>query len=368
MPFQALKYFDKMASEHCASFYYRGPFLERFTKTFLDISQGTGSNTSQDNSLGKKMSFVIVECFQNILKHAENREKIGHLLKDEGMFSFKNVDGNFVLNSINVINNPEVDKIISLVEKVNSLTDIDLKQYYLENLKNNTLSDRGGAGLGLIEMARKSGQKILYRIDDLNNNYSYFHQQITLQKNGEPGDHSIQLENSGDSYKMMTIDDVVLMCKGEFNQRSILPLLELAEHNARDKSMDQRKTLRAAHVTVEMLQNISKHAKKAHNIESQYGIFMLGQKNNKLILTAGNIVNISEKMLLEEKLDYLLSLDEYELKELHKSTLRATLHFENKSNAGLGLIEVAQASGNSMQYEFIPSSRENYLFAIQVSI
>jgi hypothetical protein len=73
-------------------------------------------------------------------------------------------------------------------------------------------------------------------------------------------------------------------------------------------------------------------------------------------------------MLLEEKLDYLLSLDEYELKELHKSTLRATLRFENKSNAGLGLIEVAQASGNSMQYEFIPYSRENYLFAIQVSI
>lgn len=368
MSFDTLKYFDRKAADNRASFYYRGPFLEKFTNTFLDISQGNGSNQGSESGLGKKMSFVIVECFQNILKHAENREKISHLLEDEGMFSFKNIDGTFVLNSINVINNPDVARVRTLVEKVNSLNEEDLKQYYLENLRNNTISERGGAGLGLIEMARKSGQKILYKIDNLNAEFSHFHQQITIHKNGNSADHSTQLSHSGELYQMMTRDDVVLMYKGEFNQRSILPLLELAEHNAREKSMDQRKTLRAAHVTVEILQNISKHSKKDESGVEQYGIFMLAKRADRLVLTAGNLVNISEKILLEEKLDYLVSLDEEELKELHKSTLRATLRFENKTNSGLGLIEVAQASGNSLQYDFMPYSRENFLFAIQVSI
>jgi anti-sigma regulatory factor (Ser/Thr protein kinase) len=368
MPFTILKYFDKKASGHKASFYYRGPFLEKFTHTFIDISQGTGNHVQTDSGLGKKMSFVIVECFQNILKHAENRESIGHLMEDEGMFSFKNIDGSFVLNSINVVNNPEAVKIENLVSKVNSLNEEDLKLYYLENLKNNPISERGGAGLGLIELARKSKQKIHYKIEDLNNGYSHFHQQITLKKSDQQKDHSHHLEHSGELYKMMIADDIVLMYKGEFTQRSILPLLELAEYNARDKSMDQRKTLRAAHVTVEMLQNISKHGKKQTDSEINQGIFMLGKKEDKLILTAGNIVNISEKILLEEKLDFLVSLDEYELKELHKSTLRASIRFENKHNSGLGLIEVAQASGNSILYDFIPYSPENYLFAIQVAI
>jgi anti-sigma regulatory factor (Ser/Thr protein kinase) len=368
MPFKTLKYFDNKASGQKASFYYRGPFLEKFTNTFLDISQGTGNQVQTDSGLGKKMSFVIVECFQNILKHAENRESIGHLMEDEGMFSFKNIEGAFVLNSINVVNNPEAEKIETLVSRVNSLNEEDLKQYYLENLKNNTISERGGAGLGLIELARKSKQKIHYKIEDLSNGYSHFHQQITLKKSDQQTDHSNQLEHSGELYKMMITDDIVLMYKGEFTQRSILPLLELAEYNARDKSMDQRKTLRAAHVTVEMLQNISKHGKKQIEGDINQGIFMLGKKDNKLILTAGNIVNISEKIVLEEKLDFLVTLDEYELKELHKSTLRATLRFENKHNSGLGLIEVAQASGNSLMYDFIPYSPENYLFAIQVAI
>jgi hypothetical protein len=368
MPFNTLKYFDRKAADNRASFYYRGPFLEKFTNTFLDISQENSSAQPGDAGLGKKMSFVIVECFQNILKHAENRERISHLLEDEGMFSFKNIEGTFVLNSINVINNPEIAKIKSLVEKVNSLNEEDLKQYYLENLRNNTISDRGGAGLGLIEMARKSGQKILYQIDNLDEDFSHFHQQITLHRNGIVADHSHHLSHSGELYKMMTQDDVVLMYKGEFNQRSIMPLLELAEHNARDKSMDQRKTLRAAHVAVEMLQNISKHSKKDDSNDLQYGIFVLGKKNDQIVLTTGNLVNISEKIILEEKLDYLISLNEYELKELHKSTLKATIRFENKTNSGLGLIEVAQASGNSLQYDFIPYSRENFLFAIQVSI
>lgn len=368
MTFNTLKYFDHIATDQSAAFYYRGPFLEKFTSTFLNISQGSESSLAQVSSIGKKMSFVIVECFQNILRHAENKEKIGHLIEDVGMFSFKNIDGTFVINSINVINNPEVEKVKILFEKVNSLNKEDLKQYYLENLQKNSIGERGGAGLGLIEMARKSGQKILYQIEELDNNYSHFHQQITLRKNGLITLDDKQLEYSGKLYKKMIQDDIVLIYKGEFTQCSILPLLELAEHNVKVKTMDQRKTLRAAHVTIEMLQNISKHGKKSTGSEVHYGLFLLSKSNGNFALTCANSVNIKEKALLEEKLEYLTSLDDFELNELHRSTLRATLRFENKLNSGLGLIEIAKASKNSLNYEFIPYSRDQFLFAFQVSL
>lgn len=368
MSVSTLKYFYEKASGHNPSFYYRGPFLEKFTNTLLEISSGAANRDRQDGNVSKKMSFMIVECFQNILKHAENKENIRHILEDEGLFSFKDINGTFVINSINVIQNHEITKVESLVTKVNSLNEADLKQYYLDNLRNNTISDRGGAGLGLIEMARKSGEKILHKIENIDDNYSYFHQQVTMHNGGNLTDHKIQLEESGSLYRRMIDEEMVLMYKGDFNQKSILPLLELAEYNVREKSSSQRRTMRAAHVTVEVLQNISKHSGKDGNKDDRFGMFMLGKRADELVIIAGNVVSMEEKLVLENKLDYLISLDHQELKELHKTTLLATLKFENKTNSGLGLIEVAQASSRSLEYHFLPYADQQFLFVLQVII
>ena len=81
-----------------------------------------------------------------------------------------------------------------------------------------------------------------------------------------------------------------------------------------------------------------------------------------------NPVSLSNKVCLEEKLDYLCSLNTEDLKELHKTALRATLKFESKTRSGLGLIEVARLSESRIQYGFEPIDSENYFFVIRASI
>ncbi len=312
---------------------------------------------------------MLVECFQNILKHAEGVNQFVSERQDEGMFSFKSMPGVFIINSINFIHNHEIQRLENLVTQVNSLNDVDLKEFYLNSLKNNTMSDKGGAGLGLIEMARKSGQKILHHIDPVDDNYSLFHQQITISKMFDVvADHAIQLQDSRAFYKKMTEENLLLLYKGDFSQKSILPLLEFAEYSVRDKELGYKRSIRASHVTVEVLQNISKHAKSTEDPDARFGIFMLGKSKSEMTIFAGNIVTISEKILLEEKLDYLSSLDASELKELHRNTLKSTLRFENKSNSGLGLIEVAQACTDRLIYRFLPFQKDQYLFVLQASI
>ncbi|MBX7052297.1 MAG: SiaB family protein kinase [Flavobacteriales bacterium] len=368
MHFNTLRYFYDKASGQNPSFYYRGPFLERFTPSILDMSQASPGMEVQQN-MGKKISYMLVECFQNVIKHAEVLPEDETSISPEGMFSFKSLNGAFVINSINLVNNKDVDRLVGLVENVNSMNESDLKQYYLEKLRNNEINDKGGAGLGLIEMARKSGQKILHETEKLNDQYSLFHQQITLRRNGGDGvDYQGMLHESGEFYKRMTAENMVLFYKGDFNQKSIMPLLEMAEHKLHDKTAGQKRTLRAAHVTVEVLQNISKHARATDADSQRFGVFMMGKIDGALSILAGNIVPVSEKIFLEEKLDYLISLDHDELKELHRSTLRASVRFENKTNSGLGLIEVAQASSESLRYQFYPHGEDQYLFALQVII
>jgi hypothetical protein len=368
MRLDTLKYFYEKAAGQNPSFYYRGPLLEKFTNTILEVSNGSSAKSGLEG-IGKKVSYMLVECFQNVLKHGETKENTEHQLSDSGLFSFKNTPGAFIINSINLIQNQDIPRLSGLVEQINAMSEADLKQFYLENLKNNNLSEKGGAGLGLIEMARKSGQKILHRMDDINGNISFFNQQITIRRpQSEDLPYEVHLEDSADFYKRMTDENLLLMYKGDFSQKSILPLLELAEHNIRDKSIDGRRTLRAAHVTVEVLQNISKHSKIVKESDSRFGIFLLGNDKNGLSILAGNVVSEQEKQMLSDKLDYLLSLDEDELRELHRNTLVATLRFESKSNSGLGLIEVAQATNHSLKYKFFPHGDNQYLFVLQATI
>jgi hypothetical protein len=57
----------------------------------------------------------------------------------------------------------------------------DLKNYQHEVLSASGFSEKGGAGLGLIEMVRKSGNKLSYGFENINekNSYFYFQTKIT---------------------------------------------------------------------------------------------------------------------------------------------------------------------------------------------
>ena len=50
----------------------------------------------------------------------------------------------------------------------------ELREYYVNTLSNESFSDKGGGGLGMIDIARKSGQKFEYSFTPINNIYSFF--------------------------------------------------------------------------------------------------------------------------------------------------------------------------------------------------
>jgi len=61
------------------------------------------------------------------------------------------------------------------IETINDFEDpAALKQYYMEHLENNQLSEKGGAGLGFITIAMKSGNKLKVSFEKIDENYSLF--------------------------------------------------------------------------------------------------------------------------------------------------------------------------------------------------
>ena len=348
------------------AFSYRGPFIDRFTHTILDIYEGTSSAQKSLPTVNRKVSFLLVECFQNILRHGETVAGSTPDYRDDGLFSFRIAGDEFIINSINLVNSDEVEVLRGLMEEVNSHDPARLKEMYMRQLSENELSAKGGAGLGLIELARKSGREVLYRFDEAPGNRVYFHQQVTFCADKDKKDVTDRIAQTRALYEQMAKEHTLLCYKGDFSQKAILPILEMVEHNLASGNGYNVQGRKTGHVLIEILQNISKHGGQQN--ERSEGIFTIGLQDDRILLQAGNIVTDSEKEFLNEKLLYLRELTKDELKELHRTALRASLKFESKHKSGLGLIEVAQASAEPLVFEFRSLKASQHLFALQVSI
>ena len=123
----------------------------------------------------KKLFHILVESLQNVFHHHEEIDiemRTGFVIKCEGDV-YTIVTGNHVMNS-------DVDELKKKLEKVNSLSPAELRTHYQQTLASTELSQKGGAGLGIIEMARKSGNKLKYEITRVNDEYSFFTLQVTI--------------------------------------------------------------------------------------------------------------------------------------------------------------------------------------------
>jgi len=61
-----------------------------------------------------------------------------------------------------------------MLERVNNLSKEELNQLYKQKIKEGRLSEKGGAGLGFIDIARKTGQKLVYSFLKIDEEKSFF--------------------------------------------------------------------------------------------------------------------------------------------------------------------------------------------------
>ncbi len=71
------------------------------------------------------------------------------------------------------------------LEHINTLDKEGLKGYYKELIKSSEISDKGGAGLGFVDIARKSGQKLEFDFEKVNEEYSFFSFKTKISKETE---------------------------------------------------------------------------------------------------------------------------------------------------------------------------------------
>ena len=137
--------------------------------------------TGLRNEIRKAFS-VFVELAQNIMNYSCEREFIDGKEVGVGIIIFKEENDNYKIVSGNKIANNELNKLIEKIDKINLADTIELKRLYKEQRKKPRTETMKSAGLGLIEIARKSNEKIEYTISEIDNESSFFEMNVSIIK------------------------------------------------------------------------------------------------------------------------------------------------------------------------------------------
>ena len=120
----------------------------------------------------------MVECLQNIVKHADHNNA-----DNSAVFLIGRSEDAYVIISGNPIVQTEVDGLRGRLEDINGLDKDGLKQLYKDIIRNTQISDKGGAGLGFVDMARKSGQPLDFEFVELENGAAFFCLKCSIPRN-----------------------------------------------------------------------------------------------------------------------------------------------------------------------------------------
>ena len=341
---------------------YDGDIVDEVTDKIIDLSEFNYESQNNYKKTRKKVSFLLAECFQNIVRHGENFLQPHSNKVDFGFFLTRHINDTYFITSANLIKTDKVAGLKSQLNKVNSLDKESLKALYLKMLENQSFSEKGGAGLGLIEIARKSGQKIEYVIDDFKDDYSVFYNQIMLKDEKQMAENSAyRIVEAMELHRKMMDNDIIMVQKGDFSKNFINPVLNILDKNIKEFKKQSNPRKKAYHVLVELIQNMSRSALILN--DKKEGVFLIKRKNNNLLISAGNLIEYQNVESLEKQLTMINGLSKKDIKAQYLKVLNG----EN-TKIRIELLEIAKHANEPIQFNFNNFTKGQTFFALSVVV
>jgi hypothetical protein len=346
------KLFKAMQKDNL-NYIYRGLFTANITDNILALAETNLVKKEDPRALKRKVYNVMVEGLQNITKHQADIDE--SVENNNGVFVLKKENLKYFITTGNLIENENIPSLTAQIEQVNRLGEDQLKAYHRQVLVDGKISSNGGAGLGLIDMARKSGNKLLYAFEKVDDNYSYFylHTEIPTTSSGttisSPGNKGT-LKYITALHQMLNEENVLIIFNSYFNQESLMNLLSIIEKQMVESVSLKKKIY---HTMVEMFQNIIQHGDDYKQTpEGKAGLFYISETQNEFLLNTGNYINNTKIPVLTDKLEHVNSLDENKLEEFYNHRL-FDFEIDTNKEAGLGIIDIRMKTDSKLEYSFL---------------
>lgn len=149
-------------------FEHRGSVDHTVVHRLLATAESACMADQEPVSLRKRLFNVLVEGLENVLHHGHGP------FRDSTFATLLVGPQGYRMMMGNVLPHAQAQGLVERVLSLNGMDDGTLKQEYLRTMVNDARSDKGGAGLGLLTMARKSMRPILARARRIHDEASLF--------------------------------------------------------------------------------------------------------------------------------------------------------------------------------------------------
>jgi hypothetical protein len=166
--------FYKSMKAHEITLVYEGEITHQITKAFTSLTESNMAKEEESGTVQRKVFHVMVECLQNISKHADDFGPEDYLFAGRGIFMVSKRETEYTVTTGNAIDKQRVEETRLMLDHINSLDKEELNELYKKQMKEGRLSEKGGAGLGFIDIVRKTGRKLDYHFLPITEQTAFF--------------------------------------------------------------------------------------------------------------------------------------------------------------------------------------------------
>ncbi|MCP4309813.1 MAG: hypothetical protein GY790_00990 [Bacteroidetes bacterium] len=161
---------------------FKGNISSELISNALEVVESRMDDYNENSKIRKKVYNVLVESLQNLYHHIE---MLPEEMREEydskfGILVISRESEKYRISTGNFVSHDKVDVLKNKIDKINSMGKEELKDMYKFILNHQRLSEKGGGGLGLVDIARKTGNKLDYTFKKFNDIYYFFNLDVFI--------------------------------------------------------------------------------------------------------------------------------------------------------------------------------------------
>lgn len=169
------EFYDRMEREN-VMISFKGDINTELLDAILQVAERKLIQIEKTAKVRKRVFNILVECLQNLYHHIDqikfdDREEIEKpsviVVIARTVRGFSIITGNFILNN-------DIDQLKDKLQEINEMDSSEIKSLYKKVLSSGTRTKKGGGGLGIIDIARKSDDKLEYGFIPFDSVSSFF--------------------------------------------------------------------------------------------------------------------------------------------------------------------------------------------------
>lgn len=173
--------FKQQIDKNGVIFCYSGIISQGIIEEIGDVVRTKVEMETSQNTM-EKVFGIFVEQLTNVMRYSAEKRIHQDQTAGIGVIIVGREANKFYVTCGNLIEQDSKKRVLDYLDKIKQLDKNELKNLYKEQLHKKITPGTQGAGLGLLDMARKSSDPINYSMLDVDENYSFFSIKIFIEE------------------------------------------------------------------------------------------------------------------------------------------------------------------------------------------